>query len=109
MKLVTTREIQQKTKAVFEMAETERVAIKRGKKYVNLVVTDEPDTKFFSENYVKEFMSIPAEYRVNPFDVSPSGDLFFADRRNLEHIEKASKGKIKTLSREDQAKLLSFE
>lgn len=108
MKLVTTREIQQKTKAVFEMAETERVAVKRGKKYVNLVVTDEPDTKFFSENYLKEFMSIPAEFRVNPFDISPSGDLFFADRRNLEHLEKASKSKIKMLSREEQTKLFEF-
>lgn len=108
MKLVTTREIQQKTKAVFEMAETERVAVKRGKKYVNLVVTYEPDAKFFSENYLKEFMSIPAEFRVNPFDISPSGDLFFADRRNLEHIEKASKGKTKILSGEEQSKLFGF-
>jgi hypothetical protein len=52
---------------------------------------EEPDIKFVSENWVKEFLSIPAEYRVNPFDVSPSGDLFFADKRNLEHIDKALK------------------
>jgi antitoxin (DNA-binding transcriptional repressor) of toxin-antitoxin stability system len=78
-------------------------------KVENLVVTDDPDTKLFSENYLKEFMSIPAAFRVNPFDVSPSGDLFFADRRNLEHIEKAKNSKIRTLSKEEQKKLLSFD
>jgi hypothetical protein len=110
MKVITTREIARQTKAYFELAETERVAVKRGKnKYVNLVVTEEPDTELVSESWIKEFLSIPAEYRVNPFDVSPSGDLFFADKRNLEHIDKAGKGKIKTLSKEDQVKLLSFE
>lgn len=96
------------TKAFFEMAEKERVAIKRGKKYVNLIVTEEPDTKFVSEEWINEFMSIPAKYRVNPFEVSPSGDLFFADKRNLEHIEKASRGKTKTLSREEQVKLFEI-
>ncbi|MDR1161727.1 MAG: hypothetical protein LBK45_05255 [Tannerellaceae bacterium] len=106
MRVITTREITRQTKAYFELAETEQVAVKRGKnKYVNLVVTEEPDTKFVSENWVKEFLSIPAEYRVNPFDVSPSGDLFFADKRNLEHIDNARKGKTKKLSREEQAEL----
>jgi hypothetical protein len=106
MKIITTREIARQTKAYFELAETEQVAVKRGKnKYVNLVVTEEPDTKFVSENWVKEFLSIPAEHRVNPFDVSPSGDLFFADKRNLEHIDNAKKGKTKKLSREEHAEL----
>jgi hypothetical protein len=110
MKVITTREIARQTKIYFELAENERIAVKRGKnKYVNLIVTDAPDTKFMSESWIKEFLSIPAEYRANPFDVSPSGDLFFADKRNLEHIDKAVKGKIKTLSMEDQAKLMSFE
>jgi hypothetical protein len=109
MKVITTREIARQTKAYFELAETERVAVKRGNKYVNLIETENPDTKFMSESWIKEFLSIPAESRVNPFDVSLSGDLFFADKRNLEYIDKAGKGKIKTLSREDQTKLLSFE
>jgi hypothetical protein len=88
MKLVTTREIQQKTKAVFEMAETERVAVKRGNKYVTLVVTDNPDKVFVDEDWIREFMSIPAQYRCNPFEFSPSGDLFYADRRNVEQLKK---------------------
>lgn len=105
MKIITTREIREKTKTFFELAEKERVAIKRGKKYVNLIVTDSPDTKFLSEDWIKEFMSIPDEYRVNPFEVSPSGDLFFADKRNLEHIDKAINGKKIKLSKIEQIKL----
>jgi hypothetical protein len=108
MKIITTREIRKETKAFFELAEKERVVVKRGDKYVNLIVTKDPDSKFVNEDWIKEFMSIPSEYRVNPFDVSPSGDLFFADKRNLEHIDKASKGKIKNLSMEEQSKLFEF-
>lgn len=109
MKVITTREISRQTKTFFELAETERVAVKRGKKYVNLVVTDEPDTLFFSANYLKEFMSIPSEYRVNPFDVSPSGDLFFADRRNIEKISRAKAGKATLLTREAQKTLFEID
>ena len=29
---------------------------------------------------------IPEEFRCNPYDVSPSGDPFFADRRNVEYV-----------------------
>lgn len=32
------------------------------------------------------FNSIPAEYRCDPFEISPSGDPFFADRRNVDMI-----------------------
>ena len=105
MKVITTREILRQAKIYFDLAEKERVTIKRGKKFVALVVTDEPDEKFVSENWIKEFMAIPAEYRVNPFEVSPSGDLFFADKRNLEHIDRAMKGEVKTLSKEEQREL----
>ena len=105
MKIITTREIVRSTKEYFELAENERIAVKRGKKYVNLIVTDEPDSKFVDEDWIKEFMNIPTEYRVNPFDVSPSGDLFFADKRNLEHIDNARKGQVRILSKEEQSKL----
>lgn len=108
MKVITTREIRQETKTYFDLAETERVAVKRGKKYVNLVVSDEPDTNFVSESWIKDFMSIPMQYRCNPFDYSPSGDLFFADIRNIKHIEQARNGQKKSLSRDEQAKLLGL-
>ena len=38
--------------------------------------------------WAKEFFSIPEEFRCNPFEMSPSGDLFWADRRNVEHVKK---------------------
>lgn len=108
MKIITTREIVRKTKTYFDLAERERVAVKRGRKYVNLIVTDNPDTKFVSENWIDEFMSIPSEYRINPFEVSPSGDLFFADKRNIEHIDKALAGRTKRLSDEERKELFSL-
>jgi hypothetical protein len=112
MKIITTREIRNETKAFFELAEKERVAIKRGNKYVNLIVTDEPDTKFVSKEWIDEFMSIPMEYRCNPFDISPSGDLFFADKRNVEHLDnaviRARSGQTGKLSKADQMKILGL-
>lgn len=101
MKIITTREMRADTKAFFELAEKERVAVKRGRKYVNLVVTNEPDSKFVSEEWLNEFFSIPSEYRCNPFDVSASGDLFFADKRNIDKLNKsiqeAKEGKTKKI------------
>jgi hypothetical protein len=112
MKIITTREIRNEAKTFFELAERERVSIKRGNKYVNLIVTDEPDTKFVSEEWVNEFMAIPMKYRCNPFDTSPSGDLFFADKRNVEHIKKATSqarnGQTRKLSKADQKHLFDL-
>ncbi|MDR3218707.1 MAG: hypothetical protein LBU22_06960 [Dysgonamonadaceae bacterium] len=51
MKIITTREIRNNTKTYFEMAENERVSIKRGKKFVNLVVGKSPDEVYLSENW----------------------------------------------------------
>ena len=92
MKIISTREFRNGAKAYFELAEKERVAVKRGNKFVNFIVTDEPDSQFFSEDWIKEFLEIPEKYRCNPFDVSPSGDLFWADKRNVEHVKERLKG-----------------
>lgn len=32
---------------------------------------------------------IPEEFRCNPYDCSPSGDPFFADKRNVKAVETA--------------------
>lgn len=109
MKVITTREIARQTKTFFELAETERVAVKRGNKFVNLVVTDAPDSVFVSVDWFKEFMSIPAEYRCDPFEISPSGDLFFADKRNIEKISRAKTGKITRLTKEAQKALFEID
>ncbi|MDR2691010.1 MAG: hypothetical protein LBB73_01720 [Dysgonamonadaceae bacterium] len=112
MKIITTKEIKNETKAFFELAEKERVAIKNGNKYVNLIVTNEPDTKFVDEEWINEFMSIPMEYRCNPFDISPSGDLFFADKRNVEHLNaavfQARNGQTGKLSKTAQKQLFEL-
>ena len=56
----------------------------------------------------KRVLSIPAEYRVNPFDVSPSGDLYFADKRNLDRIDKAMSDESVSLSKEEEEELFSL-
>ena len=89
MKVITTREMRSETKLYFELAEKERVAVRRGKKFVNLIVSDEPNRVFLDENWVKGFLEIPAEYRINPFEISPSGDLYYADSRNVERLKVA--------------------
>jgi len=88
MVIVSTREFRDKQRKYFDLAEEERVLIKRGKKYINLFVTDEPDNNFVSDTWVKGFLSIPEKFRCNPFDMSPAGDLFWADRRNVEYVQK---------------------
>jgi hypothetical protein len=113
MKIITTRELRNQTKAVFEMAETERVAVKRGKKYAIQTMSEDPAKPLLDETWVREFFSIPEEFRVNPFDVSPSGDVFWADRRNVEELDRAVKaaheGPTYILTREEQAKFFGLE
>jgi hypothetical protein len=112
MRIITTREIRNEARTFFELAERERVAIKRGDKYVNLIVTHDPETKFVNEEWINEFMSIPMEYRCNPFDISPSGDLFFADKRNVqrldESVKQARNGQTRKLTKAEQKRLFSL-
>ena len=108
MKILTTREFRSEAKSYFEMAEKERVAIKRGKKYINLIVSDDPAKRYVDEDWIAAFLSIPAEHRVNPFDVSPSGDLYFADKRNLDRIDKAMSDESVSLSKEEEKELFSL-
>ena len=89
MKVITTREIVKQSKTFFDLAETERVVVKRGGKFVNLIVSDSPDKPFVDVDWIKDFLIIPSEFRCNPFDYSPSGDLFWADVRNVEKVNSA--------------------
>ena len=110
MRVITTRDIVRQTKTYFDMAETERVAVRRGKKYVNMIVSDSPDKIYLDEDWIREYLEIPEEYRCNPFDISTTGDIYFADKRNIERLresmEQAKAGKIRRLSREAQKELL---
>jgi len=112
MRVITTTDIVRQTKTYFDLAEKERIAVKRGGKYINMVVTDTPDCSLITEYWIKEFFEIPEQHRCNPFEYSPSGDLFFADKRNIDHlkisIQKANTGNKKRLSLSDQKQLLSL-
>lgn len=112
MKIITTREFRNETRNFFELAEKQRVSVKRGNKYVNLIVSENPDTNYVSEEWIEEFMAIPAEFRCNPFETSPSGDLFFADKRNIDQLNKSIKqaksGQKRTLSRKEQQDLFNI-
>lgn len=108
MKIVTTRDIARKTKQVFELAEKQQVSVKRGDKYVILMISDSPNTQYFSKEYMSDWMNIPEQYRCNPFDFSPTGDLFFADKRNVEKILESKKGNSYRLNIEDEKKLFEL-
>lgn len=88
--IITSREFRQNQKKYFDLAEKQRVIIKRGKKQITLMVRDdEDDVEEHSEEWVKEFFAIPEEYRCNPYDYCSDGDLFYADKRNVEKIKEA--------------------
>jgi len=108
MVIVSSKEFRDNQKKFFNLAEEERVLVRRGKKYINLFVTDEPDDNLVSETWVRDFFSIPAEYRCNPFDISPSGDVFWADKRNIELVKKGEQqikeGKFTRITSDEELK-----
>lgn len=80
--------IAKRAKKYLDLAEKETVIIKRGKKLIRLTACD----KIYEnelEEWVKDFLAIPEEYRCNPFDISPSGDVYFADKRNIQALKKS--------------------
>lgn len=92
MVIISPTELRNEQKKYLDLAEKERVIVKRGRKFINLTVSDkidEADSEL--KEWVEDFLAIPEEYRCNPFDVSPSGDVFFADKRNLDAIERGKK------------------
>jgi hypothetical protein len=70
-------------KYYFELSKKERVAIKRGDKYIVMVWSDNPEKPLLDGTWIRKFFEIPPEFQINPFDYSPTGDVFFADKRNL--------------------------
>lgn len=39
----------------------------------------------------KSISDIPEEFRCDPYEISPSGDTYFADKRNVEELNKRIK------------------
>lgn len=108
MKVITTRQIRNEMKSYFELAEKERVLVKRGNKFINLVVTDNPDSVFVDENWLKDFFNIPEQYRCNPFEISPSGDLYWADKRNVKAAKDAIKNNASAVKVKSKKELNDF-
>ncbi len=109
MRIITTRELRNNTKAVFERAKTERVAVKRGDQLITLVTADDTLMDFVNGTWARQFFAIPEEFRVNPFEISPSGDVFWADRRNIEHVDKALEGPTHLLTEEEENRLFRID
>ena len=84
MRIVTSREFRDHQKKYFEMVDNnEQVIVKRKDRAYKLVPVSEDDM----------LMDIPKEFRCDPYEVSPSGDMFWADKRNVEKVKKAIEDK----------------
>lgn len=56
----------------------EQVVIKRANRSYKLIPVSDDDM----------LVDIPKEYRCDPYDISPSGDIFWADKRNVDEIKR---------------------
>lgn len=85
MKIVSSREFRDNQKKYFDMVDKkEQVVVKRsGNRAYKLVPVTEDDM----------LVDIPKEYRCDPYEISPSGDMFWADKRNVEIVKKAIENK----------------
>jgi hypothetical protein len=84
MIIVTSREFRDNQKKYFDMVDkNEQIVVKRKNRAYKLVpVTDD-----------NMLVDIPKEFRCDPYEVSPSGDMFWADKRNVEKVKKAIEDK----------------
>ncbi len=88
MRIVTSREFRDNQKKYFDMVDNnEQVVVKRRNRAYKLVPVSDDDM----------VVEIPKEFRQDPYKISPSGDMFWADKRNVEKVKKAveNKGDIK--------------
>ena len=84
MTIVTSREFRDHQKKYFEMVDNnEQVIVKRKDRAYKLVPVNEEDIP----------VDVPNEYRCDPYEISPSGDMFWADKRNVERVKKAIEDK----------------
>ena len=81
MLVISSREFRNNQAQYFDLVDNRKqIVIQRGKNraYRLLPITE--------DDYISH---IPEEYLCNPFDISPSGDMFWADKRNVEELKKA--------------------
>jgi len=51
-------------------------------------------TRLYAEGHygdedLRDFLSIPKEHRTDPFDIVDSGDVYYADRRNVDYVNES--------------------
>ncbi len=84
MKIISSREFRDNQKKYFDLVDkNEQIVVKRKNRAYKLVPVSDDDM----------LMEIPFEYRVDPYEISPSGDVFWADKRNVEKVKKAFEDK----------------
>ena len=84
MRVVSSREFRDHQKKYFDMVDNnEQVIVKRKNRAYKLVPVSDDDT----------LVEIPKEFRCDPYEISPSGDIFWADKRNVEIVKKAIENK----------------
>ena len=81
MLLVSSKEFRNKQSRYLDRVdEGERIIVQRGKNKSYSIIP------FSEDDYISH---IPEEYLCDPFDISPSGDMFWADKRNVEKLKKS--------------------
>lgn len=85
MKKITEIQFKHNVDAFLEQATDETIQIETQSN--TLYLSTIQNTNIIDKEWVKEFMAIPEEFRVNPFDVSDSGDLYWADKRNVDGVK----------------------
>jgi len=81
MLVISSREFRDNQAQYFDLVDNqEQVLIQRGKNRAYRLL---PVTK---DDYI---YPIPPEYLCNPYDISPSGDMFWADKRNVEKLNES--------------------
>ena len=85
MKKITEKQFKHNVDAFLEQAIDEPIQIElvNNRLYLSTI----HNINVIDNEWVKGFMAIPEEFRVNPFDVSDSGDLYWADKRNIDGVK----------------------
>lgn len=107
MIIISPTELRNEQKKYLDLAEKEKVIVKRGRKFIKLTVSNRIDEKENEiQEWLEDYLAIPEEFRCNPFTYSPSGDVYFADKRNIAAIERGFKdveeGRVITISSKEE-------
>ena len=84
MKKINEKQFKQNIDAFLEQATEEPIQIEMKDNTLYFSTID--NLQIIDNDWIKEFMAISEEFRVNPFEISDSGDLYWADRRNVEVV-----------------------